>query len=169
MTERKVEPIVVGVFRTRGEAQKAIHELTEAGFGAENIGFAAREGSGEVDVESIQDKQEDAAGSAATGAATGGVVGGLLGAGAALLIPGVGPIVAAGILGAGVAAGAFAGGLYGPFISMGATEDEARYYEEQFKTGASLVTVQSGDRLDEARRILRANGAYNTEQDRAIH
>lgn len=166
--EPREDKALVGVFPTRADAQSAIRDLVEAGFGADNVGFASREQSeeaGEVQVEEIEDMQDDASSGAVAGVAGGGVLGGVLGAGAAFLIPGVGPMVAAGILAAGVAAGAFAGGLYGPFMSMGASEEEAKYYDEQFQTGASIVTVHAGDQQQEALDILRANGAINIERD----
>lgn len=164
--EEQQEKALVGVFRTRAEAQSAVRSLVEAGFGADNVGFASREQSeeaAEVEVEEIQDMQDDAQSGAVAGVAGGGVLGGVLGAGAAFLIPGVGPMVAAGILAAGVAAGAFAGGLYGPFMSMGATEEEAKHYDEQFKSGASIITVHAGERRQEAVDILRANNAANID------
>jgi hypothetical protein len=164
--ETRDDKVLVGVFATRTEAQQAIHDLTEAGFGAENIGFASRESTddvGDVPAEEVEEMQEEAQTGAVAGVAGGGVVGGLLGAGAAFLIPGVGPMVAAGILAAGVAAGAFAGGLYGPFLKMGATEEEAHYYDQEFQAGATLVTVHPGDRETEARDIFRSNGAKNID------
>lgn len=164
--ETRDEKVLVGVFATRHEAHHAINELTEAGFGGENIGFASREHEddvGDVPMEDVEETQEGGQTGALTGVAVGGVIGGLLGAGAAFLIPGVGPAVAVGILGAGVAVGAFAGGLYGPFIKMGATEEEAHYYDQEVKSGASLVTVHAGDREAEARDILRSSGATNID------
>lgn len=159
---------LIAVFTTRNEAQSAIRELIEEGFGADNIGYATQDRSEEdeiAEVEHIEDMQDDATSGAVAGVAGGGIAGGVLGAGAALLIPGVGPVVAAGILAAGVAAGAFAGGLYGPFMSMGATEEEAKYYDEQFRSGASIVTVHAGDREGEARAILASHNAVNIEQE----
>ena len=164
--EEQKERALIGVFSTRADAQSAIRELTESGFGAENIGFASREQTKEeanVEVGEIQEMEGDASTGAVTGVAGGGVIGGVLGAGAAFLIPGIGPVVAAGILAAGVAAGAFAGGLYGPFMKMGATEEEAKYYDEQFQSGASIVTVHAGDRRQDAIDILRAHNVRNID------
>lgn len=162
------EKALVGVFSTRADAHNTINQLMEAGFGADNVGFASRESSddiGDVPVEEVEDLQEDASSGAVAGVAGGAAVGGLLGAGAALLIPGVGPMVAAGILAAGVAGGAFAGGLYGPFMNMGATEEEAHYYDQEFKAGASIVTVHAGGREDEVRDIMRANNVKNIDRE----
>lgn len=166
--EQQEERALVGVFNSRAEAQSAIRDLVEAGFGADNIGFASRDSTddaSDAEVEDIQDMEDDASSGAVAGVAGGGVLGGVLGAGAAVLIPGVGPVVAAGILAAGVAAGAFAGGLYGPFMKMGATEEEARYYDEQFQAGASIVTVHAGDQEQEALDILRRHNARNIDRE----
>jgi len=168
IVETQQNRVLVGVFATRNDAHQAINELVEAGFGGDNVGFATRESDddvGDVPMEEVEDLQEDASTGAVAGVAGGGAVGGLLGAGAAFLIPGVGPMLAAGILATGVAAGAFAGGLYGPFVNMGATEEEARYYDQEFHAGASIVTVDAGDRMAEARDILKANNAKNIERE----
>ena len=166
--ESQQNQVLVGVFATRNEAHQAINELVEAGFGGDNVGFATRESDddvGDVPMEEVEDLQDDASTGAVAGLAGGGAIGGLLGAGAAFLIPGVGPMLAAGILAGGVATGAFAGGLYGPFVNMGVTEEEAKHYDQEFQAGASIVTVDAGDRMTDAREILKANNAKNIERE----
>ena len=132
---------IVGLFRERAEAERAIQQLKQAGFRDDQIGYAykgddgaanaARSGKGEVTTDT------GSGSGALTGAATGGVIGALAGAAASLLIPGVGPVIAAGILGpligaaaGGAAAGAVGGGLIGGLVTTGIPEEEARYYEE---------------------------------------
>src|SRR5690606_13293659 len=90
---------------------------------------------------------------AATGAATGRILGGLggvlTGLGA-LAIPGIGPIVAAGPIVAGItgaAAGAGVGGLAGALIGMGIPDEDARRYNDYFEQGKILVLVDA-DRYD---------------------
>jgi len=93
---------------------------------------------------------------------TGGVLGGLIGAAAALLIPGIGPVVAGGILASalgGAALGAAGGGLMGGLITTGVPEDEARYYDQQFQAGRTVVTVKADGKYAEAEAILRRHGA----------
>ncbi len=156
--------VVVGVFATREEAQRAVEDLQRAGFDLDSVGFASQDHSAEAEeipVEDIEEMNEDATAGAVSGVAAGGLLGGLLGAGASLLIPGVGPVVAAGILAAGVAGGAFAGGVVGPFVSMGIPEEEAQYYDREFRAGRSIIAVNAGNRQSEAREILRATGATN--------
>ena len=99
---------------------------------------------------------------AGTGAAVGGVLGWLIGVGA-LVIPGVGPLVAAGpivaaLAGAG-AAGA-TGGLVGGLIGAGIPEIEAKRYAGRIREGGYLISVHCDDRdwAKRAEEILEATG-----------
>ncbi len=101
--------------------------------------------------------------SAGQGAAVGAVWGGLVGL-AALLIPGVGPFIAFGALGAaltGVVTGAVVGGISAALIDFGGiSEADARGYEQQVHAGKTLVAVKARDEdALEVRRILAATGA----------
>jgi hypothetical protein len=93
---------------------------------------------------------------------TGSVIGGTLGAVAAMLIPGIGPILAGGLLAA-TFGGAAIGGIAGGFLSMGVPEHRARYYEQQFHSGNIIVTVRAGDRQQQALDTLRHFGALEVE------
>jgi len=187
----------VGVFTERHLADRAIEELHNAGFSSDQIGFVSREGTTEEQVPLIPAQpstgtgsmtapigvapaytpidadvpppEENKAEATAAGVVGGGVIGGILGAAAALLIPGLGPAIAGGILTAvlgGAAIGAVAGGLIGALTSMGVPEDEARFYQDELRVGRTLVTVKAGDRYDEALAILRHNGAYDATTPR---
>ncbi len=46
-------------------------------------------------------------------------------------------------------------------VSMGVPEEEARYYQGELKLGRSIVTVEAGDRREDALEILRSNGGYD--------
>src|SRR5579859_1932747 len=128
---------VVGIFDDRYDAEKAIAALHQAGFTAEQIGFVRRDGEAVAGTTVIGDTHP--ANGAGVGA--GAVIGGVLGAAAALFIPGVGPVLAGGILApvVGAAVGALAGGLIGALTEMGVPEDEARYANEQFEAGRTIV------------------------------
>jgi hypothetical protein len=83
---------------------------------------------------------------------------------AALLIPGVGPFIAFGALGAaltGAVAGAVVGGISAALIDFsGIPEDDARAYEQQVHAGKTLVAVKARDEdALEVRRVLAAAGA----------
>jgi uncharacterized protein YcfJ len=160
---------VVAVFDERDDAQDAINALRDNGFMADDISILARD-------RDVAGKLADDTGTeAATGAATGAVAGGLLGGAAgwllgigALAIPGIGPIIAAGPLAAaigGAAIGATTGGIIGALTGAGIPEDEAKYYDTEFKRGGIVVTVQARGRYDEARSILRENGGRDTTSD----
>jgi uncharacterized protein (TIGR02271 family) len=169
MTQATQRSTVVGVFRDRSRAEEAVDALHRAGFRDDQIGFAAREGEAPEGSEAIAEGHEggEAGEGAAKGAVGGGIIGGILGALATGLIPGVGPIIAGGLLAGivgGVAIGAAGGGLLGALTgSMGVPEEEARYYDEEFRSGRTLVTVKADGRYDEAQRILRQYDAYDVQ------
>ena len=154
---------VVGVFGDRAEAERVIAELGEAGFAEGEIGYAIRSGGSAAEGGEEQDltASESAAGSAATGALTGGLLGGLIGAAAALVVPGIGPVLAGGILASalgGAAVGAAAGGVLGGLVGLGVPEEEAAFYEGEFQAGRAVVTVRADDRAEAAREIMRRHG-----------
>ncbi len=73
----------------------------------------------------------------------------------------------AGVL-TGAAAGAAIGGVAGALSKMGVPDEEARYYEDEFKRGRTLMTVKNADRYDEAGDIIRRGRGfdYGTRSDR---
>ncbi|PSL40167.1 heat induced stress protein YflT [Planomicrobium soli] len=137
---------VVGSFNTENEAINAIEDLKRQGYDSENISVLSKDKqetenvAGETNTNFVE--------GAATGATAGGALGGLGGVLAgmgALAIPGIGPIVAAGPIAAGLmgaAAGAGAGGLAGALIGMGVPDDEAEEYGRHFDEGRILVMVE---------------------------
>ncbi len=81
----------------------------------------------------------------------------------ALLIPGIGPIVAAGALATtlgGAALGAAAGGLLGALVGLGIPEEDAQGYEESVRQGSILLTVttDSDEQAQAARAIFDQQG-----------
>jgi hypothetical protein len=166
--------IVVGVFADRDAAHRAIDALVAAGFREDSIGYAVRhespadathEGSHApappADVADLA-SVEGPAGGAATGAITGGVLGGLIAAAAALFVPGIGPVLAGGILASavsGAAIGAAAGGLLGTLVGLGVPEEEAAKLEEEIHAGRAIITVRS-TRPTEAREVIERHGGY---------
>jgi hypothetical protein len=86
---------------------------------------------------------------------------------AAGLIPGIGPIIAGGALMALLAsagAGATVGTVLGALVGLGVPEDEAKYYEGEFSSGRTLVTVRADTRAAEAWEILNRHGAYDYDR-----
>ena len=161
MTDRST---VVGVFELRSEADAAIYELQRAGFRDEQIGFIVRNEDTGVATTVEDGNTSEAAPGAAVGAVSGGIIGGVIGAAAALLIPGIGPAIAGGILVTalgGAAIGAAAGGIVGALVGMGVPEEEAHYYAGEFHSGRTLVTVRADGRRQEAINILHHYGGYD--------
>jgi len=151
----------VGVFKDPGQADRAVADLLRAGFTQDQVGVLARHEQPPPGAPPAH--ASHAAEGGITGAVAGSAFGGILGAVAAGLIPGVGPVLGAGILAAtvgGLAAGAAAGGLLGALVGLAVPEEDARYYQAEFETGRTLVTVRADGRYDEAVDILRSNGAY---------
>jgi len=155
---------VVGVFENRRNAEQAIQELKRLGFRDNQIGVAARDTEGWAEKYG-QGEGNYAGEGAAVGAATGAGVGALLSLGMAFgVIPVIGPIIAAGPLAAALlsaAGGAVAGGIVGSLVGLGIPEEEAHFYEGEFKAGRIVVTVQAENRFDEAQAVLRRFGAYD--------
>ena len=127
----------VGVFDERNDAELAARDLREKGFKDDQIGYAWRDDKGKTHQEGNKSAEM-----AASGAGTGVVLGGIIGAGAALLIPGIGPVVSGGLLATalagaatGAVAGGVAGGITGALMGLGIPEDEAKYYNDQFSRG----------------------------------
>ena len=142
---------VVGLFRSRPEAEVALRKLKEAGFGPDQVAVstphAGRRGHYGLKV--------------LGGIVAGTVLGALVGAVATGMVPGVHPLVAGNLLATflfAAAAGAATGGLAGALLSMAASGDRALFYEQEVESGRFLVSV-SGPRLEEARDVLRAAGA----------
>ncbi|CAM3133675.1 general stress protein [Filibacter tadaridae] len=140
-----VQRHVVGYYDTNTEAIAAIEELKRQGYSSDDISVVSKD-VGNTD-RIIEETETHAVDGAATGAATGGMLGGLGGVLAglgALAIPGIGPIIAAGPIVAGItgaAAGAGVGGLAGALIGMGIPEEEATRYNDSFEAGKILVLV----------------------------
>ena len=157
---------VVTIFHSHAEAQRAVRELKDAGFTDEQIGIAAKDLDGSY--------QEQTDGNMASEGATTGAIGGL-GAGAlwglgivAGVLPAIGPVIAGGALAAiaaSAAGTAAAGGVIGALIGLGIPEKEAEYYEGEFNSGRTVVTVKTGKaKYNKASSILDESNAYDYDR-----
>ena len=155
---------VIAIFDDRTQAQRAIDQLKRAGFTEKEIGVTARDGDeGANQVARDGDKsQTHAKEGAIAGVAAGAGVGALWGLGIlAGMLPAIGPAIAGGTLAAilsSAAAGAATAGLAGTLIGLGIPEDEANYYDKEFRAGRTVVTVQAMGRQAEAQSILQQAG-----------
>ncbi|MBL8799413.1 MAG: hypothetical protein JNM56_36360 [Planctomycetia bacterium] len=151
--------VVVGVFPDHAHADHAVTDLKNAGFTNDQIGVAGRDWRGEHTEGNGTEAGEGGLAGLIAGAGLGGLVGlGVL----AGVIPVVGPAIAAGTLGvilSNAAAGAAIAGVVGVLVGMGISEEEAEYYESEFKAGRYIVTVKANGREAEALSIIRRNGA----------
>src|SRR5205814_6708630 len=133
---------VVGIFASSGTACSAVDALARAGLPRERIGLLMP-GTPPREVE--RRVPADDAESPGMGAAVGGVIGGAVGlSAAAIVLPGVGPLVLAGLLAAGVAGtagGAALGDSLEDVLSGGVPHDELRVYEEALRRGRSIVVA----------------------------
>jgi uncharacterized membrane protein len=157
--------VVLGVFDTRDQAEGAALDLRSKGFDKDISIVARDEEKGDIQ-ETRMGGGEEGGDTTIEGITTGGALGGLAGlaAGAgALVIPGIGPLVALGPI-AGLLSGAATGGLAGGLIDWGIPETEGRHYEEDVKQGKILVTVQGNEpHLNKAGDVLRQHGAHDVK------
>ena len=170
-TQTPVQTAVVAVFDTVPFARDAVRDLVQAGFRDDQIGMISPNHD-QVDANSdtVLDTDGRAANMAAgatAGIAAGASVGALWAIGiAAGLLPAIGPVIAGGVLAsvlASAAGGAAVAGVLGALIGLGIPEEEARYYEGEFQSGRTLVTVRADGRIDDAQMILRRHGGYDIQ------
>ena len=153
---------VVGSFASNKLAGDAIEALRHAGFASADLGLLSREqGSAEQMKHDLTGtKVEEGAG---LGAAAGAIAGAGLGLAVAVgVLPPLGPVLVGGTLLALLASagsGATAGTIIGGLVGLGIPEDEAAFFEGEYRTNRCLVVVAAGDRVADAQRILRGQGA----------
>ena len=173
------ERIASAVFDSREEAERALSQLRSAGISDDAISIIGRSESGDGSGMTDNDDDDGVNKSGAVKGAIGGAVGGTLLGVAALAIPGVGPLAAAGAIAAsavpeaaaiGAAVGATAGGVSGLLSKEGVDEDDAKYYEGRINEGGYFVGVhadRSNVPLDQAREILYRNGGHSASRQRS--
>jgi uncharacterized membrane protein len=154
---------ILGIFDDSTTARRALEALRDSPLPLEDVSIVSRATESGAAVASDTDV------SAGEGAAVGAVWGGLVGL-AALLIPGVGPFVALGALGAaltGAVTGAVVGGIAAALIDFGGIpEAEARHYESLVHEGKTLIAVKARDEdIAEVQRILNSFGARPVRSD----
>jgi hypothetical protein len=156
---------VFGIYTTVAAADAATDRLVKSGFSASDISALLPEnlGSKEIGTQKATKAPEGATAGASSGAVLGGALGLLAGIGA-LAIPGVGPLIAAGPIVAGLAGlgiGGAVGGFTGALIGMGIPEYEAKRYEGRLQKGGILLSVHcdTSDEIKRAKEIIKSTGA----------
>lgn len=168
------ERIASAVFDSREEAERALSELRSAGVREDSISILGQS-DGRDDDDRIEGTNEEAKEDVVSGAAIGAGAGALLGV-AALAIPGVGPLVAAGAIASaaiptaaviGGGAGLATGSVIGLLKDHGVDDDDASYYDERLRTGGYLLTVRGGDIPSETvSEILYRHGGHSARRAR---
>jgi hypothetical protein len=156
---------VFGIYATPATAENGVNHLLSLGFS--NSAISVLLPDDESTRAFAHEKNTKAPEGTATGAAAGGIIGGTLGLLAgigALVIPGVGPLIAAGPIMAalaGVGAGGAVGGVVGALVGMGIPEYEAKRFEGAVKDGGTLLSVHcdTSEQITLAKQALRDSGA----------
>jgi hypothetical protein len=177
VNEDNLSSALVAAFEDPEAAHRAVVALEQAGFPHDAVGFISPDGTGGARSTitttagagltpggTIVDAPAHNARDALQGAITGGMVGGVLAAAVSILVPGIGPILAGGVLAAffgGTLAGSAVGGLLGALRGLGLTEERAAEFERHVQAGKALVVVHPADRTPDAENILRAHGGFD--------
>ena len=168
---------ITGVFKTRPDAERALLEVYRAGIPANKVTLLTPGTIDQVDKE-VQAVPTDATEQPGMGKAIGALVGGavVITGGSLLiaLVPGLGPVTALGLLGAGIlgAAGATVGATTGSkfeeSMTEGLPEDEIFVYEDALRKGRSVVVGLAEDDNTGSllREVLSAQGAESVDAAR---
>ncbi len=159
-----------GIYPTHASADAAVDTLRSKGFRNTDISvmFPQNVGSKEFGHEKGSKSAEGAVAGGGAGAVVGGALGWLASIGL-LVIPGVGPFVAAGPIVAalaGIGAGGAIGGTTGALIGLGIPEYQAKRYEGRMRKGGILLSVHADDHewISKGRQILEQTGAEHISQ-----
>ena len=167
-------PTISAVFDSQSEAERAVSELRASGVSDRAVSIIHKDEQGGGKAQET-DAAGEKVGSVVSKGALGAGVGAALGV-AALAIPGVGPLVAAGAIAesaiggaalTGTALGAAAGGLSGLLSKHGVSDDDARYYENSINQGGVFVSVntdQGGVSDEMASDILHRAGGHSSSR-----
>lgn len=171
--EVPVSSSIVAVYSDHAEAEQAVRRLHEEGFAMGDLSIIGRDFQMSEEPVGFVDPSAYAKAGAGTGAWFGGLFGLMVGA-AAVLVPGVGPVVVAGPLAAalmagleGAIAGSAVGGLAGALVGWGVPKDRAITYETHIQGGKFLVLVRGlPGSVSRARDLL---AHYTPEEDMHIY
>jgi hypothetical protein len=151
---------VFGIYKSSELAERAVDSLIAAGYDSAAISVLLPDSRS---TKEFAHEKNTKAPEGTTAGVTAGTLGVLAGIGA-LAIPGVGPLIAAGPIMAGLAGlgvGGAVGGLVGALVGMGIPEYEAKRYEGQVKGGGTLLSVHcdTSEQISRAKDLLNGTGA----------
>lgn len=174
----------VGVFSSRQKAEQALNELKASGFPMDKVSIIAKQAdeddqlSGAQMSDHIGDQKVRTATGVVADAVSGSTWGTVLVGLSSLVLPGVGPILAAGSLGVGLVTGVAgsaigavaAGGLVNALTDLGIPEAQARAYSDHLHRAEYLVILEgTNDEIRRAEAIFSDQGiqdwgVYNSPQ-----
>ena len=162
---------VAGVFTRRADAERAASGLEAIGIPRDRITLLAPGADArQVPTDEGERPGTGAALGAVVGSSTGAAIGFPLGAAVTLLVPGVGAVIASGLIGAVLfgAGGAAVGATLEESLVTGLPRDELFVYEDALRHGRSVVValVEDEDLAETARRTLAAGGAETIDAGR---
>lgn len=167
--EYKAERTVSAVFKEENQIDGAIRRLLDRGVSRDHISVMGKNFQSQTRIAGFITKKDLILGGLRNGAIFGSLFGSFLslltGVGV-LFIPFVGPVVAAGPLGAvliGAASGAIAGsagaGLVSALATLGMPEDKATIYQTRLEAGEFLVMAEvAADKSGEIQLLLESAG-----------
>src|SRR5688572_22817228 len=132
---------IAAIFRSRADAERAAQRLIDLGCAPARVSVLS---PGANPRDAVPTDEGEAPG---TGTATGAAIGMPLGAAASLVVPGVGPVIALGLIGAALfsAGGAAIGSALETNLSQGVPRDDLFIYEDALRRGRSVVVALTDD------------------------
>lgn len=168
---------VTGVFKSQDQAENAVNQLRSLGIPDKRIGIV-RPGTAPERLEAgvpVSDTEEPGMGRA-MGAAVGGAMGAAGGATAGLavatlIVPGIGPLLAFGMVGAallgvvGAATGSAVGDTIEEALGEGIPHEDVYLYEDALRHGHTVLIAyaEEGDQADRAGEVMRSAGAEDMD------
>lgn len=165
----QAERTISAVFKEQKQIDQVIRRLLDRGVPRDNISVMGKDFQSETRISGFITKKDVILGGLRTGAIFGSLFGSFLslltGVGV-LFVPFVGPIVAAGPIGAlllGAASGAIAGsagaGLVSVLTAWGMPEDKATVYQTRLQAGQFILMAEvPSDRLGEFQLLIESSG-----------
>jgi len=172
--------VITRVFDTQDNATQAIQRVRQLGISERRVALLTPNDAPEriekaVPVSDTEDPGMGKAMGAAVGAGMGAAGGATLGlAAASLIVPGVGPVLAFGLIGAallggtGAAVGATVGNSIEEELGEGFTHEDVYLYEDALRQGKSIVVVYAdeGRQADQVRDLMDEGGSLNLDSMR---
>lgn len=165
---------VVAIYDDITVARQIVEDLVHADFERSDISLITNDAQNQYShyLDEHYTPRDDAV-TATEGAGFGAVVGALTGilvGLAALTIPGIGLAIVAGPIVAGITGmltGAVTGGVVGALVKSGVPEDQAPYYAEGIRRGATLISLETADTL-RAEDIMHRYGSIDIHERSSV-